>query len=130
MKDMPKISNAEWKIMEVLWDKPPLAAKEIVNALEAENWSYTTIMTLISRLVKKGAVCMLPENNANLYCAAVDRQNCVKQETQHLLNKVFKGSVKDLIANFIDNEKLTDKEINEIRELLNREDRDDRRSEN
>lgn len=121
MKEMPKISNAEWKVMEVLWDKPPLAPREIVNALQAESWSYTTIMTMLSRLVKKKAVCVVPENNTNLYQPAVDRQNCVKQETQLLLDKVFKGSVKDLIANFIDHEKLTEGEINEIRTLLNRE---------
>jgi len=129
MKEMPKITNAEWKIMEVLWDRPPMAPKEIVNALRAEKWSYTTIMTLLSRLVKKNAVRIVPENSANLYQAAVDRQNCVKQETQHLLDKVFKGSVKDLIANFIDQEKLTKGEIDEIKSLLNRKNPDNGRNE-
>jgi len=129
MKEMPKITNAEWKIMEILWDKPPMAPKEIVNALQAEKWSYTTIMTLLSRLVKKKAVRIVPENSANHYQAAVDRQNCVKQETQLLLDKVFKGSMKDLIANFIDQEKLTKGEIDEIKSLLNRKNPDNGRNE-
>jgi len=96
-------------------------AKEIVNALKAENWSYTTIMTMLSRLVKKEAVQIISKNNINLYGAAVEKENCIRQETQLLLDKVFQGSVKNLIANFLENENLTKKEIKEIRDLINQE---------
>lgn len=129
MKESAKISNAEWKVMEVLWDQSPLAPKEIVNALQAENWSYTTIMTMLSRLVKKEAVQVISKNNTNLYSAAVEKENCIKQETQLLLDKVFQGSVKNLIANFIKNEKLTKNDIKEIRDLINQENLNNGRNE-
>lgn len=121
MKESAKISNAEWKVMEVLWNQSPLAPKEIVNALQAENWSYTTIMTMLSRLVKKEAVQIISKNNINLYGAAVEKENCIRQETQFLLDKVFQGSVKNLVANFLANDNLTKKEIREIRDLINQE---------
>ena len=64
MRKMPRIAESEWKIMQVLWEHGPLTANEVVHALAGEvKWKSRTIKTLISRLVRKGAVRYREEGN-------------------------------------------------------------------
>ena len=116
---MNNISDAEWKIMRVLWNRSPMTGGEIVEALEAETkWNPKTIHTLIRRLVQKEAVTAIKENSYYAYGAAVSEKDCVKEETDSFLEKCFHGSPNMLLANFIKNEHLSDKDIDELQALL------------
>lgn len=116
---MNNISDAEWKVMRVLWDYSPRSGGEIAETLEAETpWNPKTIHTLLRRLVQKGAVHASKEKAYYSYSAAVSEDECVKEETNSFLEKCFRGSLNMLLASFIKNEKLSDKDIDELQALL------------
>ncbi|MDF2544353.1 MAG: hypothetical protein K0S47_4071 [Herbinix sp.] len=117
---MNNISDSEWKVMKEIWKKSPLQASEIVEKLEAKtDWNPKTIHTLIRRLVAKGAIIAKKEGTFYSYYAAVSEDECVKEETKTFLEKCFNGSLNTLISNFIQDEKLSEQEIDELRALLN-----------
>lgn len=116
---MNNISDAEWKVMRVLWNSSPMTGGEIVEKLESDtNWNPKTIHTLIRRLVQKGAVTAKKESSYYSYSAAVSEKECVKVEAESFLEKCFNGSPNMLLANFIKNEHLSDKDIDELQALL------------
>jgi len=119
MVNLPNISDAEWKVMKVLWEKSPLTSTEIINSLkDSTNWSPKTIHTLISRLVKKEVVGVNKDFPVNKYFPLVTEEECRKVETKSFIQKVYDGSLHLLIKNFIKYEKLTSEEINELRRIL------------
>lgn len=116
---MNNITDSEWKVMKVLWKKSPRSGSEIVEELEAEtDWNPKTIHTLIRRLVSKGAITAEKENTFYSYHAAVTEAECVKEETKTFLKKCFNGSLNSLISNFIEAEKLSEEELEELENLL------------
>ena len=77
-KKIPNIAESEWRVMQVLWGSGPLTANDVVNALSGEvKWKPRTIKTLISRLVKKGAVKVTEEGYRYRYSAAVNESTCI-----------------------------------------------------
>ncbi|AET66209.1 putative transcriptional regulator [Desulfosporosinus orientis DSM 765] len=114
-----RISDAEWQVMKVLWEKSPLTASIIVEYLKLEtSWSPKTIQTLIARLVKKGALGVNKGVSLNQYYPLVSQEECMREETDSFLKKVYGGSLHLLIANFVKNENLSSKEIQELKNLL------------
>lgn len=87
-----KISEAEWRVMETLWEAGELAPAQIIKRLESTtDWNHRTIRSLLSRLVAKRAVSRSKETGTNLYRAEVSREACIKQETESFVNRVFCG---------------------------------------
>ena len=115
-----KISTAEWKVMEVLWEGKELLASEVAQALEDTGWSDRTVRTLLSRLVKKGVAGYRVEGRSYIYYAVISKDECIKKENRDFINKIFNGSVKEFMASLIKNENLTRDEIKELRELLDK----------
>ena len=115
-----KISDAEWLVMKVIWQESPLTASSVIEHLKNEtDWSPKTVQTLIGRLVKKGALGVKKDTNLNEYYPLVSKEECMREETKTFLQKVYGGSLKVLIANFVNNEALSPKEIEELKSLLN-----------
>ena len=82
-KQAPKIADSEWRVMQVLWERGPQTANEVVQALAGEvAWKPRTIKTLIGRLVKKGAVKASDEGHRYRYEAALDESACIRSETK------------------------------------------------
>lgn len=120
MREIPKISEAEWKVMKILWVKSPLNSTQIIEALKSNSdWSPKTIHTLISRLVKKQAIGINKEASLYEYYPIIDENECKRIETNSFIRKVYNGSIKMLIKNFIKDEKLTKEEIEELKKILN-----------
>ncbi|WP_368490599.1 BlaI/MecI/CopY family transcriptional regulator [Clostridium sp. BJN0013] len=117
----PKISDSEWEVMKVLWKKSPLTSSEIIEILkEYISWNPKTIHTLISRLVKKDAIEVKKDAPFYLYYPKVSQDECRKMETRSFIKKVYNGSIHLLISNFIKNEKLSDEEIEELKQILDK----------
>lgn len=115
-----KISDAEWSVMKVIWQESPLTAASVIDYLKPEtDWNPKTIQTLISRLVKKGALGVKKEGALNEYYPLISKEDCMRQETKTFLQKVYDGSLQILLANFINNENLSPQEIEELKSLLN-----------
>jgi len=119
-KRIPKIAESEWRVMQVLWGSGPLTANDVVNALSGEvKWKPRTIKTLISRLVKKGAVKVIEEGYRYQYSAAAKESACVRSETKSFVRRVYQGAMKPALAAFIEDADLSDKEIDDIQKILN-----------
>lgn len=106
--------------MKILWDSSPLSAGEILERLQAEDpsWHPKTAQTLIGRLVKKGALGFSGNGRAYLYHPLVDEQDCVDEESRSFLERVFGGSLKPMLAHFVESRKLSGKEIEELKRIL------------
>ncbi|MGC7872903.1 BlaI/MecI/CopY family transcriptional regulator [Desulfosporosinus sp. SYSU MS00001] len=114
-----KISEAEWQVMKVLWEKSPLTATQIIGCLKPETqWNPKTIHTLIARLVKKEALAVNKDANLFQYYPIVSKEECMREETKSFLHKVYDGSIHLLVANFVKNESLSPQEIERLRKLL------------
>jgi BlaI family penicillinase repressor len=121
MGKAPRISDAEWEVMQVVWDKAPLTSNDIADQLaEDHDWDVRTIKTMLNRLVKKGALKFKTQGRSYLYSPTVTQDTCVKEETDRFLGRVFRGSTTPLIAHFIENAQLSKEEIGELRHILSR----------
>jgi BlaI family transcriptional regulator, penicillinase repressor len=119
MAQVPVISESEWKVMKVLWGKSPLTAMDIINALAGtEDWHPNTVKTLLSRLHKKKAVGVEKQKNLYIYRPLVSEAECVKMESESFLDRVFGGSVKPLLVHFVEQERLSSQDLDELRKIL------------
>ncbi len=120
-----RISEAESRIMEVLWDRQPLTAEEVIAALaEREAWQEPTIKTLLNRLLKKGAISAERDGRRYQYRPLVQRADYVHEESRSLLDRLYGGQVSALVAHFSQNKALSKQEVDEIRALIEEIDRE------
>ena len=120
MSALPRISDTEWEIMRVVWTHHPITANEIVEHLMKEDptWHPVTAKTLLNRLVKKGALGYDQEGRAYVYRPLVEERECVSSETNSFLDRVFSGSLKTMVSHFVEEKKLTPKQLDELRQFL------------
>jgi BlaI family transcriptional regulator, penicillinase repressor len=115
----PTISDAEWEVMNVLWEQSPQTAGELAEALcERMNWSAKTLKTLLSRLVKKGVLRTQPQANRYLYSPLFPRSRYVRQESASFVDRVFGGGEAPMILHFVRRARLSKDEIEELRRIL------------
>jgi len=115
----PQISDAEWTVMKALWDRSPLASKEVIDALKGStHWKPKTIHTLLARLVQKGALLARKEGREYQFSPAVKADDCQRSESRSFLDRVFDGDVAPFLACFVRNNKLTRAEIEELKRIL------------
>lgn len=119
MNNIPQISDSEWKIMSILWADSPLSANEVMKKV-AMDWKPTTVKTLLSRLVKKEAVGFKESNRTYLYYPLVNEETCIKAESKTFLERVYGGGLKAMFANFLEMERLTEEEIDELKKMLDK----------
>jgi BlaI family penicillinase repressor len=116
---MPAISEAEWKVMKLLWNHSPQPAYDIIQQLtDAENWSNSTVKTLLARLYRKKAVGIRRYKNLFLYYPLVTEEACLQGESTSFVERFFDGSVKSLLLHFVQREKLTEKDLEELKKVL------------
>lgn len=116
---MTKISDAEWKIMNVLWDEQPRTMTQITKELaEDTGWTKHTVMTYLKRLEKKELVHYEEGAKAKLYYANVERQTAVVEEKKNFLDKVFRGNVGLMMSSLLEQDDIPPEEIDVLIELL------------
>ena len=121
MANIPMITEAEWKVMKVLWAKSPQPAYDVVQSLaDAEHWHPNTIKSLLSRLRHKKALGIKKYKNLYLYYPLVSEDDCVHAESESFLQRIFGGSVKPLLVHFAKRHKLTPADLDELRRTLER----------
>lgn len=120
MEKGPKISDAEWEVMKVVWDHAPMTATEVLDRLPHDQWKQKTVNTFLARLESKGVVVSKREGRANVYSVILSESECCRAEGSHFLSKVFRGKVAPLMLHFIENEDLSDEDVEELRSVLAR----------
>lgn len=119
MGNIPKISEAEWEVMKVIWNNSPCSANYVIENLESRmDWKPKTIKTLISRLVKKEVLAFEIEGRSYNYYPLVKKEDCIKEESKSFLHKVFNGVAKDMVLNFIEDDDLTNEDIEDLKKIL------------
>lgn len=116
----PRISAAEWQVLEPLWDRAPSTAAEIYAALGPNNpgWHLKTVNTFLARLVDKGILGVHRDGKANVYTPLCTREQCVRRESETFLQRVFRGAAGPMLAHFCERADLTDAEIARLRAIL------------
>ena len=121
MPSLPQISEAEYEVMRVIWKYAPISTNEIVEKLETTtSWSPKTIQTLIKRLVTKHAITYEKESRVFVYTPLVDENVYISQESNTFLKKYYNGNISAMLSAFLDNDQLSDTEINDLRSLLDK----------
>ncbi len=118
-KDPPRISDAEWKVMKVVWRAEITTARQVVEALQGEtDWKPKTIHTLLGRLVQKGAVKSEKSGREYVFKPLWCESDLRVAASRSFLDRVFDGEIAPFLAGFLKHEKLTRKEIEELRRIL------------
>lgn len=120
MKSVPRISDTEWEIMRIIWLKSPLTANEVIEHLSVAGirWHPKTARTLLARLVQKGALGYEARGRTYVYSPLVCEEDCVATASESFLDRVFGGSLKPMLAHFVERQKLTHKDLEELGKLL------------
>lgn len=114
-----KLSDAEWKVMEILWENAPKTMMEITNALKEETgWTKHTVMSFLKRMEEKGALHYEEGERAKLYYPDLKREDAVLQETEEFLDKVFHGKLGLLLNAMVQQKELSEEEIEELHQIL------------
>jgi BlaI family transcriptional regulator, penicillinase repressor len=113
------ISDAEWQVMSVVWDRQPATAQDVVAGLRSQaDWAPATIKTMLHRLVRKKILAYQLQGNRYVYRARARRSDCVRQESRSFLERVFDGEPGTLVTHFLRNAKLSSAEIRQLRKIL------------
>lgn len=123
MKEIPRISESEWKVMEAVWQDPPMKARQVVERLSGlESWKPQTVKTLLGRLVKKGALRSEAVSNHFLYHPEISREQAVAGETRSFLERICQGSLTPMLAHLVDSRRpLHEDELQALSALLRKE---------
>ena len=114
-----KLSDAEWTVMTVLWRKSPSSARDVLEAVEGDTqWAYTTVKSLLARLVEKGAVRTWKRTNTSLFEPLVSQDVARKSAVRSLVERAFDGAFGSLMQHMIKTERLSDVERRRLVEML------------
>lgn len=110
------INESEYRLMDILWDVEPVNSMELVGLCQEKlGWKKSTTYTVLRNLGEKQMV----RNEHAVVQALVSRSQIQRQESKDFLEKKFRGSLPAFIAAFLQEEKLTKKEVRELQELIN-----------
>lgn len=115
----PVLGAQEWKLMELLWERSPQPAYDLIEACsKREAWHPNTVRTMLARLTRKGALEAQPYKNLYLYSARFTREQLVEAESQTFLQRVFGGAIKPALIHFASRHRLTADEVREMKRIL------------
>ncbi len=119
MGKLPQISEAEFEVMKVVWKYAPINTNEVTEKLtQTTNWSPKTIQTMLKRLVSKKALTYEKQSRVFVYTPLVKEQEYIRQESNSFLKRYYDGNIASMLASYLEDDKLSDTEINTLRHLL------------
>lgn len=120
MSNIPAISDAEYQVMKVIWAAgAPISTNEVVDKLEKTTaWKPKTIQTLLSRLVKKGALNYEKDGRVFVYTPLIQESEILEMESDTFLNRFYDGTVNSMIVKLLERDKLSENDMNELKRIL------------
>lgn len=119
MKKLPQISEAEYEVMKVIWQYAPISTNDITDKLlQTTDWNPRTIQTLIKRLTSKGAITYEKQSRVFVYTPLIQENEYIGQESSSFLDKFYGGNITSMLSAFLENDKLTKTDIQELKALL------------
>ena len=121
MKYNSGLSENEWYIMQVLWERSSASLREICDALkESKGWTKHAISSFLKRMQEKGAISVDESGRVKNYVAVWNKEETILEETQSIMERVYKGDILLMVSNAVKEQKLTKEEIEELKNMLDR----------
>jgi BlaI family transcriptional regulator, penicillinase repressor len=124
-KPSETLTEAELRIMQVIWQKGPGTVQQIQDALNhpaADLLAYNTVLTTVRILERKGYVEHSKDGRAHVYSPLVEREEASRSEIRHLVSRFFQDSHKDLVLNILEDRGIAPQELDRLRKMLERSD--------
>jgi len=120
---MPKkeieLTEAEWTIIKAIWEQEPCTAPAIQQLLEPETaWTYSTVRTLMDRMVTKGSLAANKERNVTLYSSVITRTQAQRGELLYALRNAFNGALTPMVQCLIESKDLNAEELAQLESLI------------
>ncbi len=114
-----ELTEAEWEIIQVVWEREPCAAPEVQEELVArKKWTYSTVKTLMDRMVAKGLLKTERIRNLILYRAAIGRQDAQRGELLRTVKRAFGGAFTPMMQFMLESDTLSQKELGELQDMI------------
>ena len=114
-----RLSETEWRVMNVVWEQHPASVRDVLEELEAETgWAYSTVKTILARLVDKGALSVRKRANTSLFEPLVSASEARRSALRALLDRAFDGTFGGLVHHLLDERELSRADRDELRRLL------------
>jgi BlaI family penicillinase repressor len=114
-----KLTEAEWEIIQVVWEQEPCAAPTVQEELEAhKKWTYSTVKTLMDRMVTKGLLTTERIRNLILYRSAVTQKQARRGEVMKTLTRAFGGAFTPMMQFMLESHALSTKELSELEGMI------------
>ncbi len=114
-----ELTEGEWAIIQAVWENEPCAAPAVQEELEAQkSWTYSTVKTMMDRMVTKGLLKTERFRNLILYRSAITKIQAQKGEIMRTVKRAFDGALTPMMQFLLDNHKLSQKQLNELERLI------------
>ena len=114
-----ELTEGEWAIIQAVWKNEPCAAPTVQEKLETKkNWTYSTVKTMMDRMVTKGLLKTERIRNLILYRSVITRIQAQKSEIMRTVKRAFDGALTPMMQFLLDNHKLSQKQLNELERLI------------
>jgi predicted transcriptional regulator len=114
-----ELFESEWAILQVVWQREPCAAPTVQEVLQkSKGWAYTTVKTMMDRMVRKGLLTTERVRNLYLYRAAVTRAQAQRNELLRAAQRAFDGALTSMMQFLIESEKLSEEEYQYLEQLI------------
>ncbi|SEB05360.1 BlaI family transcriptional regulator, penicillinase repressor [Thalassobacillus cyri] len=118
---IPTITESEWVVLKVLWEKGPQTARDIISSLPAKtHWNPKTVRTLLDRLTKKEVVGVHKNQRVYTFYPLYSRDECQREKTKSFVRRVYDGTLKAMLVQFIQDEDLSEDDVEELRAILDK----------
>lgn len=117
-----KLTDAEWKVLELLWEKGPMSTMELFKELsDSTDWAKSTVITLLNRMTAKESIYYEMKGKSKIYHPSVSREKAGIEEGKNFSRRFFGGNLGLMIKSFIRDESISQEEIEEIQKIINGE---------
>jgi len=118
-RQSPTLTEAELRIMDVLWPKGSATVQQVLEALPGKpELAYNSVLTTIRILEKKGYLKHVKDGRAHVYAPGIERKDATRSEISHLVSRFFRDSHEDLVLNILEDRGLDAKELKRLKEML------------
>jgi predicted transcriptional regulator len=115
---IPLPTEAELEILNVLWSAGPSTVREVHNALSSKQTGYTTVLKQMQVMAEKGLLARSERFRSHVYEARIPKEQTQRQLARNLLQRAFDGSAKNLVLGALSSQKVSARELAEIRRML------------
>ena len=113
------ITDSEYQIMRILWkSEKQMTVADVVRELDGNDWTASTVSTFLQRLLKKEVIACDKKGKTNLYYPLLKQMEYDLSETENFLSKIYKGSVKNLVAALYENKKLSNEDMSDLKKMF------------